>query len=297
MSVAHVTQISGTAGGLELLFKLDAFLVNTLGFSREYYTGGSWPASYTSLAYADVVGWRAPTSSQSRFEVAAVVTVVDGSTDQFTFQLSPLISSSQGIAVGAGANFGTNPSVTIGPVSMSNSDFRYSLRGDADHVFCWIEYTSNDNGFYLGRVENPRETSTVDPFPVVGWAGKFRTNLPAAYTSFLYNWRRVYSRDASTALTAGALHILRHPSTAADDILYLSGNGQTTLTSANWQWLTPLIGFHESSKIEYPGSPIGFFLTENDSTKSLWGADLEWAKINGVITIWPEGVAIKTAYP
>ena len=100
----------------------------------------------------------------------------------------------------------------------------------------------------------------------------------------------------SPTLSSGALYVPRHPTTSTKDIDY-TGNGQTTLSSANWQWLTPLLGFNESSKREYPGNPVAIFIAADDTTKSVWGENGEWAKVNGVVMAWESGVAIKSSYP
>lgn len=419
MALAFKTQLDGSGGGKELLHKIDNFLVSVLGYSREYYSGGVWPTSYTAIPYNAIVGWRNPSSGKCRFEVAAAVSqvashatgtitvpafgsIADGDTftiaghtyeldtdgagnfpggggtdttiqidismaassadvrealiagitlgatasyqdantvkltavangaagnvavtrsnaaftvtglsggndtymTRLSFAVSPVVNLLQGIAVGVGANFGTNPYITAGLHYVLPTSFRYTLRGDADHVFGWTEFLppdasyKQDNGFYLGRVENARETAAVDPFPVVGWVGHLNASVSekSANTGIYAPWRKIYAADQSTALNSGALYVPRHPTTGTKDIDY-PGNGQTTLSTANWQWLTPLIGFNEGGKREYPGNPVALFVTADDATKSLWGENGEWAKVNGVIMAWESGVTIKSSYP
>lgn len=404
MSLAYVTQRTGTGGVKELAFKLDDFLVNTLGWSREYYTGGAWPASYTSLAYNDVVGYRNPTSADTRFEIAYVIantgitakgsirsvapgdisdgdtysiagttyefdtvpdgvgggnTVVDisaasnargvfdemsaalsgatgsdgtvfGSTSyelnltssgtgsaqntpisadiaamkpvgfrngcdqRLAISFSPLVDSSQGIAVGAGASFGTNPSVLAGYLGV-NTTFRYSFRGDANHFFAWVESDDMDRAAYVGRVESPREDSDVDEFPVVGWGGVLESR---GTESVAYPWYKISAQDLSSYLT-GALTTLRHPTDARWDIIH-GEFAQNTLSSATWQFMTPLLTMLSDItgvKREFPGSPIGLFLTANDYTKSVFGVEGEWAKVNGCVIAWEPGVTIQSSYP
>lgn len=286
MALAFTIQKTADGGGgPEALFLLDDFMINKIGCTRVGSEPSSWPADYTGLGNADYAVWRTPASAESRCEIKAVV-ATGASPDTLTFTLSPLVDPSSGWN---GSDFGDNPSVTGSVLPVNDTDFRYTFAGDADYVWVWLEWTGADRAAYIGRLSMPMESSDEDAFPLAMWAGTL--SLAGIKTG----WRRVAATDGETGLTAGFLMVLRHPSDSAKDPDAV-GMGQTTLASANWQWCGPLVGFNESSIIEYPGRPTNLFLRASNTTASTWGSNNKFLQKNGVVTAWP-GTTPKTTYP
>ncbi len=288
MASVFLNQVALTAGAKSVLFAMDALLVNTIGYSRVASTTTPWPAAAASLAAAESVVWRNPSSALVRFEVRALIGTA-ASPDTIDLYLSPLVSPSGGWVAATGSP-ASNPVTAAAQFLVNDTDCRLSVTADENRVIALVEYTAVNKGCYFGRVAGPIETTTYDPFPVALWAGTW------TLAAFKTGWKKIYAADMTTALAAGFLLTLKHPSDAALDPT-AAGKGQTTLTSANWHWETPVLAFDESSKRERVGRPDGVFVRENTSGKTNWGTTGEWQEVCGVIFPTSPGVVISASYP
>lgn len=291
MSNAFLRQSACTSGSKETLFKLDNLIVNTVGYTRVASTTSPWPAAAASLDDAESVVWRNPTSGLVRFEVRAAIDVT-ASDDTFDLYLSPYISSSGGWAAASGSPV-SNPVTTAAQFIVNDTDHRLTVVADDNRVIVLVEWAANNTGAYFGRMAGPLETSTYDEFPVALWAGVWTR------AAFLTGWKKIYAEDETTALGSGFLLTLAHPSDTAKNPT-ATGKGQTTLSSANWHWETPILAFDETSGIarrERVGRPDGVFVRENASEKILYGVEGQYASVLGVVLPWPEGEPIQSAYP
>lgn len=286
MALSYITQQVCAGGGEEFLFRLDALLTGR-GYTRLGSRTTPWPATYAGLASDEYVAWRNPSSALSRWELQADMT--NGTPDSITLISTPVTSE----PCWDGRNsWNANASNAASTITVHETDFRMSITADDNSIFGWVEWAATDKGFYVGRAATPLETAAVDPHPEFQWAG----TLDLA--TFCAGWKKIYAGDATTQLTAGALLTLGFYGDAAKNPTAAT-KGQTTLSSANWHWETPIVAFDESAGTlrERVGRPDGIYVRSDTGSPAVWGADGEWACVNGVVFRWSPGAAIAAAYP